>query len=363
MVKNAYIHIPFCKSKCRYCSFVSYPALELKEAYLKSLAAEISYFYENEKLNTLYFGGGTPSLLTPREFEKVIKLFNTDDNTEITAELNPETLDYDYLRELKDCGINRISIGCQSFDDNILKITGRRHNSTQVKDAVLNAKNAGLKNISLDFIYGLPDQSVESFILDLNTAVSLEVQHISLYGLKIEEGCYFYTYRPENIADDDTQADMYTEAVKTLTAAGFEHYEISNFAKSGFDSRHNLNYWDNNSYYGFGAAAHGYKDNIRYSNRCSLEEYIQNPTRRSTETILTVQNRLEEEIFLGFRKMCGINTYLINEKYNIDFDKKYSAVLDKYLASGHIISTDKGYKLSLLGILVSNLILADFLEA
>ena len=362
MVKNAYIHIPFCKSKCRYCSFVSYPALELKEAYLKSLAAEISYFYENEKLNTLYFGGGTPSLLTPREFEKVIKLFNTDDNTEITAELNPETLNYDYLRGLNDCGINRISLGCQTFDDNILKITGRRHNAGQVIEAVNNAKNAGFKNINLDFIYGFPDQSVESFISDLNTAVSLEVQHISLYGLKIEEGCYFYTYRPENIADDDIQADMYLNAIQTLTGASFEHYEISNFAKTGFYSRHNLNYWNNNSYYGFGAAAHGYQNNIRYSNTTSIEEYINNPTGHEKETILTKSNQLEEEIFLGFRKISGINKYLINEKYNIDFDKKYSKILNKYLESSHLLATPTGYRLSENGLLLSNLILADFLE-
>lgn len=362
MVKNAYIHIPFCKSKCKYCSFISFPKLEQKEEYLKALIKEISYFYENEKLNTLYFGGGTPSLLQPFEFESLIKIFNTGSQTEITAELNPETLNYDYLRALNDCGINRISIGCQTFNDNILKLIGRRHNAEQVKNAVQNAQNAGFKNISLDFIYGLPEQNYDEFISDLKNAVSLCVQHISLYGLKIDEGCYFYSHKPQNIADDDTQADMYLGAIQTLTDAGFEHYEISNFSKSGFYSRHNLNYWDNNSYYGFGTSAHGYKDSIRYSNSASLEDYIINPYKHDKETVLSKAEKLEEEIFLGFRKMAGINKYLINEKYNIDFEKKYSGILNKYLSSGHIVQTNSGYKLSNNGILVSNIILSEFIE-
>lgn len=361
MVKNAYIHIPFCKSKCKYCSFVSFPKLEMKEEYLKALKNEINHFYEKEELNTLYFGGGTPSLLTSREFNSILALFNKNKFTEITAELNPETLTCEYMTELKEIGINRISLGCQTFNDAILKFIGRRHNSEQVKNAVNLAKNAGFENISLDFIYGLPSQTREIFTADLKTAINLGVQHISLYGLKIDEGCTFYNNMPDNLPDDDIQADMYLDAIKILTEAGFEHYEISNFSKSGFNSKHNLNYWDNNSYYGFGAAAHGYKNNIRYSNHNTLSDYIKNPIKHKEESFLTKENCLEEEIFLGFRKMSGLNKFSINEKYNIDFDKKYASVLNKYVQTNHITKTELGYKLTNNGILVSNIILADFI--
>ena len=355
MVKSAYIHIPFCKSKCKYCSFISFPKLELKEKYLEALKSENKVNYKGELLNTLYFGGGTPSLLTVDEFGDLIELFKIDENTEITAELNPETLTPEYLKGLQKIGINRISLGCQTFDDEILKTIGRRHDSKQVEEAVWYAKDAGFDNISLDFIYGLPNQTIEGFEKDLKRAIELGVQHISLYGLKIDEGCYFALHYPENLPDDDMQADMYLKAVEILK--DFEHYEVSNFGKP---SRHNLNYWNNENYYGFGVAAHGYVGDIRYSNTETLEKYIENPLKHDTEKVLTKQEKLEEEIFLGFRKMNGIDISLINEKFNIDFERKYSDILEKY--SKYFIKTNKGYALNIEGILISNTILSEFLQ-
>lgn len=362
MVKNAYIHIPFCKSKCRYCSFISYPDLELKEQYLQALQKEIKYFYKEELLNTLYIGGGTPSVLSVKELESIITNFRLEHNTEVTVELNPESLTAEYLAGLKDIGVNRLSLGCQTFDDEILKLIGRRHNSEQVKASVKLAADVGFENVSLDFIYGLPSQSIESFCADLKTAVSLGVKHISLYGLKIDEGCYFYDNPPENLPDTDMQADMYLRAIGILSALNFEHYEISNFAKKGFESRHNLNYWDNNTYYGFGIAAHGYTDGIRYSNYEDFETYFKFPHIHNLTHRVTLDEQLEEEIFLGFRKMNGINIQSINDKFSIDFEKKYSDILKKYLDSKHIVKTYEGYKLSDEGILVSNVVLADFLQ-
>lgn len=355
MVKNAYVHIPFCKSKCKYCSFISFPKLELKEQYLDALKQEIKYYYKGEILDTIYFGGGTPSLLTPEEFKTLLNLFNFTDKTEITAELNPDGLTQDYLKSLKSIGINRISLGCQTFDDNILQIIGRRHTSKQVEEAVKYAQNAGFDNISLDFIYGLPNQTPEMFAADLKYAISLGVQHISLYGLKIDKGCYFYTHMPENIPDEDMQAEMYLKAIEILK--NFNHYEISNFGKP---SMHNLNYWNNNNYYGFGAAAHGYTDDTRYSNAETLEEYIQNPEKHSLKHTLTKQEQLEEEIFLGFRKTDGIDISHINRKFNINFDEKYSKILKKY--SNFIQKTPKGYCFNTNGILISNAILCEFLQ-
>ncbi len=361
MIKNAYIHIPFCKSKCKYCSFVSFPRVELKEKYLDALRKEIKSFYKDEVLNTLYFGGGTPSLLDVNEFFELIDLFNTNEKTEITTELNPEKITEEYLAKLKAAGINRLSFGCQTFDDNILKLIGRRHNSKDVENAVKFAQNAGFENISLDFIYGLPSQTVEGFTRDLKKAISLGVTHVSLYGLKIDEGCYFYKNPPKNLPDEDLQADMYLKAVELMSENNFEHYEISNFSKKSFNSRHNLNYWDNNSYYGFGCAAHGYTGMERYFNTSNIDDYINNPLNVKTYHKLTKQEQLEEEIFLGFRKIEGINVEKINEKFNIDFCKKYAETLNKYVSYKYLQETNTGFKLTLDGILISNVILSEFL--
>lgn len=362
MTKNVYIHIPFCKSKCKYCSFISFPALDLKERYLDSLRREIVSSYRHEKLDTLYFGGGTPSLLNAVEFKRLLDLFEFDKNTEVTVELNPETITLEYLMQLKDLGVNRLSFGCQSFDDDILNIIGRRHTSSDVENAVKIAEDCGFTNVSLDFIYGLPSQTIKGFSDDLEHALSLGVQHISLYGLKIDEGCYFYKHIPENLPDDDMQADMYLKAIGIMKNNGFEHYEISNFSKPGYNSRHNLHYWDNGNYYGFGLAAHGYDDGTRYFNTSDLSDYIKNPLVHKGEHKLTKQEQLEEEIFLGFRKMSGINVEEINRKFGIDFSKKYAQTLDKYLSYKYLSETNTGFKLTDSGILISNVILSDFLQ-
>lgn len=361
MVKSAYIHIPFCRSKCHYCSFVSFNRLELKEQYLNALKEEIKHFYDGEVLNTLYLGGGTPSILSANEIAPILRLFRHNENTEITMELNPDDCDYVYLRILRDLGINRISFGCQTFNDAILKLINRRHDSKQVVESVKIAQNAGFKNISLDFIYGLPEQSAEMFYSDLKQAVKLGIQHISLYGLKLEEGCYFYNHLPERLPDDDEQADMYLGAIEFLQSAGFEHYEVSNFCLPDFYSRHNLTYWNNEEYYGFGVAAHGYKNGVRYGNSETIEEYLTNPIKHKTDKFLTPQEKLEEEIFLGFRRMSGIDISHINTKYSIDFVEKYNEILKKYEGLNLIEKTSKGYKFTPNGILVSNVVLADFL--
>jgi oxygen-independent coproporphyrinogen-3 oxidase len=361
MVKSAYIHIPFCKSKCNYCSFISFCDLTSKQDYLNALAKEFDSYYEGENLETVYIGGGTPSVLEIKDLSRILRKFKTESHSEITMEINPDDVNYDYLRELFDLGINRLSFGCQTFDDSILKLINRRHNSSQVKSALFTAKNAGFRNLSLDFIYGLPTQTQQGFIDDLKKAVELGVQHISLYGLKIEEGCYFYNHLPENLPDEDMQADMYLEAISTLCALGFEHYEVSNFSREGFNSKHNLTYWNNEEYYGFGVASHGYKNGVRYANTENLNEYIKNPLEHKDSKLLTTQERLEEEIFLGFRKMKGINVSQINIKYGIDFETKYSKIIQKYEGLKLLERTEKGYKLTPNGVLVSNVILADFI--
>ncbi|MDY6309800.1 MAG: radical SAM family heme chaperone HemW [Cyanobacteriota bacterium] len=362
MVKSAYIHIPFCQSKCYYCSFVSYTDMSKKREYLKALENEINSTYNKEVLNTLYIGGGTPSTLSSVEISNILKHFNLKDDSEITVEINPDDANYDYLRELFDIGVNRLSFGAQSFDDEILEKINRRHNGVQIVQAVKNAQNAQFNNISLDFIYGLPSQTIDMFVSDLNKAVGLGVEHISLYGLTIDENCYFASHRPKNLPDDDAQADMYLKAIETLTNSGFEHYEISNFCKKGFESKHNLNYWDNCEYYGFGAAASGYLNGVRYTNQKTLTKYIENPLVKIEEFIETPQKELEEEIFLGLRKMSGINSYKISQKFDINFEEKYSSVLKKYIELNLLKKSGGNYSLTPEGVLVSNTIMSEFLE-
>ena len=272
--------------------------------------------------------------------------------------MNPDDANLKYLQALHDIGVNRLSIGAQTFDDDVLKIIGRRHNSAQIIEAVRLAKQAGFENISLDLIYGLPNANITK---DLEKIVSLDVQHISTYGLKIEEDSFWGKNPPINLPDEDSQADMYLEVNSFLESKGYKRYEISNFALEGFESKHNLNYWNNEEYYGFGLSAHGYVDGVRYSNFCTLEEYMNNPAIHSNSHIQTEEEKLEEEIFLGFRKETGVNTIKIEEKFGIDFDEKYKGILNNFLPK-YIEKTSVGYKLTLDGILLSNNILSEFLE-
>ena len=357
MADSAYIHIPFCKSKCKYCSFVSFNRPELITGYIFALLKDISDNYKGEELKTLYFGGGTPSLIPIELLKKVISKFKLIENAEVTLELNPDDATQEYLDGLKQIGINRLSIGSQTFDDEILKLIGRRHNSAQIVETISMAKNAGFDNISVDLIYGLPTQTLEKLSFDLEKFLELGIQHISTYGLKVEADS-FWGKNPPNVPDDDIQADMYELINQKLEQNGFFRYEVSNFAQKGFESRHNLNYWDNNEYYGFGVAAHGYLDGARYSNFTTLEEYLEKPSTHEIGHILSEEEKLEEEIFLGFRKTEGIDCERIKEKFNIDFETKYADILSQY--SDFIERTEKGFALNLKGVLVSNVILAEF---
>ncbi|MCD8378015.1 MAG: radical SAM family heme chaperone HemW [Candidatus Gastranaerophilales bacterium] len=365
MPNSVYIHIPFCKSKCRYCSFVSFENQERKKGYIYSLLKEIDYYYRMEELETFYIGGGTPSVLTISEIEKIVSKFGFDPICEKTIELNPNDVTEEYLSGLKSLGFNRLSIGAQSFDDKILMLIGRRHSADEIIHSVKTARNAGFDNISLDLIYGLPEQTIDSFKNDLITLINLDVEHISLYGLKIDEGCCFYECMPENLPDDDTQADMYLLAGEICTNHGYVHYEISNYSKPDYYSRHNVNYWRCGEYYGFGLSAHGYNCGIRYSDCCILDDYLADPVSREYGKFLTGKEKLDEKIFLGFRLSEGIDISEINSEFNINFELKYQTVLKKYVSEGYILKTDKGYRLSdsrdKNGFLLSNVILSEFI--
>ena len=362
MAKSLYIHIPFCKKKCRYCSFVSIENVSLIGEYLDALLKHIKTEYKNEKLGTIYIGGGTPSLLEPRQVKKILDTLNFDGKTEVTFEANPSDVDLNYLNALRNAGVTRLSLGVQSFDDELLSLIGRRHDSACAHHAIELAREAGFENINADVIYGLPSQTLANYEKTLQKLVELDVPHISLYGLKIEDGCFFYRNMPDKLPDDEMQAEMYKLSCSLLKKKGYVHYEISNFAKKGFCSRHTLNYWKAEEYYGFGAAAHGYLNGERYENKKNVPEYIKNPLEPENKYALSEKEKLEETIFLGFRKADGIDVSEINEKFSVDFDTKYSDIIKKYSALNHIEKTEKGYKLTEDGILLSNYFLSEFVD-
>ena len=360
MVEFSYIHIPFCIKRCKYCAFTSFINLNFIDKYIDGLLIEIENLYKNEPQKTLYFGGGTPSLLKIEQIKKIINKFKFTDNPEITFEVNPENANLDYFKKLFDAGINRLSIGIQSFNDDILSAIGRCHNSKEGLIAIENAKKGGFKNVSIDLMYGLPNQTIKNLEDDLKIANNLNIEHISTYGLKIEEKTYFDKFKPENLPDEDMQADMYKLIIEKLT--NFSRYEISNFCKNdNFKSLHNLNYWNLNPYYGFGISASGFDGIHRYKNIENIKEYLINPLKKEEITPISNEHLLEEAIFLGFRKSDGIDINEINKKFQIDFNQKYKEIIEKYINSKHILKTNNGYKLSIDGVLISNYILCDFL--
>lgn len=356
-MNSLYIHIPFCLKKCNYCAFVSFCVnLPQIEKYFDALQKELAH-KNPRNLKTLYIGGGTPSCV-PIEFYRKIKFDHTKEY-EFTFEVNPKTVDKKYLQDLRTLGVNRLSIGVQSLDDKILTQIGRPHSAKDAIDCVKQAQEAGFDNISIDLIYGLPNQTMKIWRSTLTQALSLGVQHISTYGLKIEEGTPFGQNQPENLPDEDLCADMYLECVKTLTNAGFEHYEVSNFALNGFESLHNSNYWQNNPYIACGIAAHGYEKGIRYENTTDLEKYLDTPLKPAKEIALSKDDILAEAIFLGLRLKKGIDLDDFKARYSVDFKEKYAEQLAKFTD----FFEQNGNKISLTteGFMLSNVILAEFL--
>lgn len=303
--KSIYIHIPFCSGKCHYCSFISFAdKKEYFGAYKTALIKNIeNSFAQNppEKIDTIYIGGGTPSILEVDFYQEIFQCISNfatiKKNTEITMEINPKTVNTEYFENLKKLGVNRISVGIQCFDDEILKIINRIHNTEEAIETVKQAQRVGFDNISIDLIYGLPHQTLKKLDDTLEKALELDIQHISTYGLKIEDGTYFADNLPKNLPDQDLAADMYLNIVKKLTQNGFEHYEISNFCKKGYESEHNCIYWANQEYYGFGLAAHGYENGVRYSNVQNFEKYLKAKKQKQELHQVTTKEKEKNQYF------------------------------------------------------------------
>lgn len=319
-MKSVYIHIPFCKTICSYCDFCKMQySKEWVTEYLETLEEEVREKYNDDVLETVYIGGGTPSCLDQEDLENlfsIIKIFQLSNEYEFTFECNINDITENLLAMLKENGVNRLSIGIESFNNNNLKLIERKHSFEEAAENIKLAKNLGFNNINVDLMYALPNESFATLKKDLNQVLKLDVEHISTYSLIVEEHTKLKIQGVEEI-DEDLDAKMYEHIIKKLKNNGYEHYEISNFAKEGYESRHNLTYWNNDYYYGFGLGAHGYVHGLRYQNTKSLNDYL-NKEYVLEENILSKQQIMENEIMLGFRKTQGINISDFFNKFEVN---------------------------------------------
>ena len=366
-----YIHIPFCKAKCAYCDFYSLAHSEEKmDAYTAALLRhleEVAPRAAGMQVDTVYFGGGTPSYLgasrLARLLQAVQRRYNVVRDAEITLEANPDSAgDWKTLRTLRRAGFNRLSLGVQSTDDALLRRIGRIHTYEQVQQAVTAARKAKIENLSLDLIYGLPDQTLEQWENTLADALVLAPRHISCYGLKLEEGTPLYDRRESlNLPDGDLQADMYLYAVELLTQNGYQQYEISNFAQPGYESRHNLKYWMLEEYAGFGPGAYSDFGGVRYGYTRDLDGYIAGRLDLAESERISPQEREMEYIMLRLRTARGIDIREFENRFRQRF-APLAAILESCAAHGLARQTETGWCLTPRGFLVSNRIIGDLQE-
>ncbi len=369
MSLGIYIHIPFCAAKCNYCDFNSRVAPDsLKAEYIDALCKEIDAFAEGEDIvDTIYFGGGTPTILEPEQLIRVLdtlrRRFSVDENCEITTECNPATMGYDGFAALNGAGFNRVSIGVQSADDEQLKALGRIHNFGDAKKCVADAKRAGFENVSLDLMFGIPNQDLKSWGKTLSSVIELKPEHISCYALKIEDGTPFASMKLD-IADDEQSREMYEKCVGFLRERGYSRYEISNFARSGFESQHNCKYWKCEDFVGFGAGAYSCYMGERYSNIYDVKKYVECVLRGESpiyeRITLTKSDMMSEFVFLGLRMEKGISAEEFAERFSVDIFDVFKEQIEKNIKRGTIIQSGNRLKIPPDFIYVSNAILSDF---
>ena len=373
-----YIHIPFCVKKCAYCDFLSWKGSdEEREAYVQALEKEISSYSEFAKdyrVSTVFFGGGTPSVLEGEQTERILKkirdTFRVEKDAEITLEMNPGTAQKEKLLLYRELGINRLSIGLQSVKNENLKLLGRIHTYGDFLDSYRMAREAGFDNISADLISSLPGQTLEEWKEELEILQETPLEHISVYQLIIEKGTEFYEKYGEHeelLPDEETSREIYLWTGKYLKEHGFEQYEISNYARPSRKSRHNLRYWERKDYLGLGLGAASMVHNIRMSNTRDWEKYIegsQNPKRLREEVeFLEEPRQMEEFMFLGLRKTEGVSRKEFRRIVGRDLDMVYEKALQKHLENGMLEASKDRIRLSQAGILVSNQVLSDFIFA
>ena len=337
-----YIHIPFCKSICSYCDFCKlYLNDKFTLPYLNALASEIKLRYQGERIKTLYIGGGTPSALNIKDLKYLLDLtqiFNLDEDLEFTFECNLNDINEEMLTLLKKYKVNRLSIGIESFNENNLKFMNRYHTYEEALDKMSLCRKLGFNNINIDLIYGIPKESITTLKKDLKQVLKLNPEHISTYSLIIEDNTMIGINKMIPI-DEEDDFEMYRVICQTLEKNNYHHYEVSNFAKKGYASKHNIKYWLNENYYGFGLSAHGFIGNVRYENTKNLTKYLKLDFEQK-KNLISKEEDMDNTIMLGFRLLKGINLQHFYDKYHINLQDAYD--ISKLLKTKELIYKD-GY--------------------
>ena len=372
-----YIHIPFCKSKCYYCDFVSFSGMgKYVDGYINALVKELIHKSKNNYyIKTIFIGGGTPSIIDEKYIKQIMdtikEYFDYDPKMEVTIEVNPGTVTEEKLKTYYDLGINRLSVGLQSANDKILKEIGRIHSFEEYKNTIKLAKKVGFKNINSDIIVGLPNQTIYDVENTIDELVKLKLKHISVYSLILEENTRLYELVQTNMVelpDDELERYMYWYAKRRLEDEGYIHYEISNFAKKGYESKHNLDCWSQKEYIGFGINAASYEDDTRYKNIVSIENYIKNIENGEFDNNVIIEekqskkDKANEYVILGLRKIEGLNIIDFENKFKINFDSLYKNKINKLISMGLIYLHDNYVKLTDKGIDLANIVWEEFID-
>lgn len=369
-----YVHIPFCEKKCKYCDFNSFALSgEYKRRYLRDLKREMEMYATEEEIDCVFIGGGTPSILNSDEIRELFKYihenFNIADSAEITMEANPGTLSCDKLEAMKNVGVNRLSMGLQAVQNEHLKYIGRIHKYEAFLKNYNDALDLGFENINVDLMYSLPHQSFEDWKETLEVVCGLNPAHISAYSLILEENTELYEmwtrgeFEPN---DDDSDIEMYRYTIGYLATQGYHQYEISNYAKDGYECEHNKGYWKCEHYIAVGPGAAGYIEDIRYNNVCSLDEYHEmvelGKKPIDSKEYLTLKDKLEEKIFMGLRMNEGIYFEDFKRDFGVDFMSKYSNQVSALEERKLIVKDEKGIRLTQKGREISNSVFVEFME-
>jgi len=376
-VSSLYIHIPFCASKCYYCDFNSYVSTsDVMDRYLDGLERELAAVaaaYERAPLETVFFGGGTPTMFDARQSERMMQMlhrhFSLAAGAEVSVEANPGTVDPEKLRVLKEYGVNRLSFGVQSFDNDLLVKLGRLHDREQVYRSWEVARAAGFTSINLDLMFGLPGQTVETLQQTLRALLDLGPEHVSAYSLKVEEGTPFYTWYNRGqlvLPPEEAEVEMYKLVIASFQAAGYDMYEISNYAKPGHRSRHNQVYWRNEPYMAAGSGAHGYVNGVRYINQKNVPLYIETTTAGERPVVETeaieVRMQMEDTMILGLRLIDGLTFDRFAEKHDANMFDVFGTTIGRFQQLGLLHVDERGVRLTEQGIFLANEVFAGFLE-
>lgn len=371
-----YIHIPFCTNKCFYCDFNSYvlkdqPVMD----YLRALDKEMELTVQANppgRIKSIFVGGGTPTVLKPNEMEYFLESVKRhfpewSDSIEFSMEANPGTTDLEKLSVMRQGGVNRISFGVQAFQNTLLTGIGRIHDTDDVYRSLDNARRAGFDNMSIDLMFGLPNQTLDMLAESVDKALELELPHYSIYSLKVEENTLFHTMYQRNqlpLPDEEDELNMYLLLMERMKAAGYKQYEISNFAKPGFESRHNMTYWRNEDYYGLGAGAHGYVGRQRHVNIKGVNPYNEAANKglpRLESFEISREEAMEDFLMVGLRVLDGVSRSRFREQFGISMEEVFAGPLNKMVGAGLLDATEDGYKLSSKGILFGNDVFGEFI--